>query len=89
MVVSRYGGAIYAFLFSADIVNNLLVATMSKKIKESYGYLGLFLIISVWGIVALTATFFYPLRPSPEQIKRRIMKKNNAKSEQQRQPSTA
>jgi hypothetical protein len=50
------------------------VATMSKKIKENYGYLGLFLIISVWGILALTATLFYPLRPSPERIKRRKMK---------------
>ena len=47
---------------------------MSKKIKESYGYLGLFLIISVWGILALTATFFYPLRPSPQKIKRRKMR---------------
>ena len=56
------------------IDNFFQVATMSKKIKEAYGYLGLFLIISVWGILALTATFFYPLRPSPEKIKRRKMK---------------
>ena len=47
---------------------------MSKKIKESYGYLGLFLIISVWGILALVATFFYPLRPSPQKIKKRKMR---------------
>ena len=52
---------------------------MSKRIKESYGYLGLFLIISVWGVVALAATFFYPLRPSPESILSRKLKKKNAK----------
>merc|ERR1711936_1267349 len=26
----KYGGFIYAFLFSSDIINNLLVATLSK-----------------------------------------------------------
>ena len=29
----KYGGFIYAFLFSSDIVNNLMVATMSKVAK--------------------------------------------------------
>jgi len=61
----KYGGFIYAFLFSSDIVNNLMVATMSKVIKERFGWLGLFLIVSAWGFVALTATLFYPYRPRP------------------------
>jgi len=52
----RYGGTIYAFLFSADIINNLLVATMIKGIKGALGYLGLFVFVSMWGIVALIAT---------------------------------
>ena len=61
----RYGGTIYAFLFSSDIVNNLAVAALSKSIKEKFGYQGLFLIISAWGIVALLATLMYPRNPSP------------------------
>jgi len=40
----KYGGFIYAFLFSSDIINNLMVATLSKKIQESFGWLALFLI---------------------------------------------
>ena len=59
----KYGGFIYAFLFSSDIVNNLLVATLSSMIKNAYGWLGLFLIISVAGVVALIATLLFPYRP--------------------------
>ena len=66
---SRYGGTIYAFLFSSDIVNNLAVAALSKGIKEQYGYMGLFVIISAWGIVALVATLMYPKNPSPLRCK--------------------
>lgn len=62
----RYGGTIYAFLFSSDIVNNLMVAALSKEIKERFGYLGLFLIISAWGILALGATCLFPRNPSPK-----------------------
>jgi len=61
----KYGGFIYAFLFSSDIINNLLVATLSSMIKEAYGWLGLFLIISVAGVVALIATLLFPYRPRP------------------------
>jgi len=61
----KYGGFIYAFLFSSDIINNLLVATMSKKIKENLGWVGLFLIISGAGVIALIATLFFPYKPSP------------------------
>lgn len=61
----KYGGFIYAFLFSSDIVNNLMVATLSKAIKEKFGWLGLFLAVSCWGFVALFATLFYPYKPRP------------------------
>lgn len=61
----KYGGFIYAFLFSSDIINNLLVATFSKAIKESLGWLGLFLIVSCSGFIALTATLLFPRHPRP------------------------
>jgi len=61
----KYGGFIYAFLFSSDIINNLLVATLSKEIKDNYGWLGLFGIISVNGVVALIATLLFPYEPKP------------------------
>jgi len=34
-------------------------------IKNAYGWLGLFLIISVAGVVALIATLLFPYRPRP------------------------
>merc|ERR1711962_602822 len=61
----KYGGFIYAFLFSGDIINNALTGFVSKLIKATWGWLGLFLIISAFGLVALTATLFYPYRPRP------------------------
>merc|ERR1712038_1872448 len=36
-------GTIYAFLFSSDIINNLMVATLSDALVVHFGYLGLFL----------------------------------------------
>jgi len=63
----RHAGTIYAFLFSSDIINNLMVAALQKYLRETYGYLGLFLIVSIWGLVALTATLFYPRNPGPEK----------------------
>ena len=50
-------------------MNNLAVAALSKGIKEKYGYMGLFVIISIWGIVALVATLMYPKNPSPLRCK--------------------
>ena len=60
-------GTIYAFLFSSDIVNNLIVATLSDGLVTRFGYLGLFLFVSAWGIVALVATLFYPKFPKPSK----------------------
>jgi len=65
----KYGGTIYAFLFSSDIINNLMVAALSKEIKQRFGYLGLFTIISAWGILSLLATLMYPKNPSPSKKK--------------------
>ena len=75
----RYGGTIYAFLFSSDIINNLMVAALSKEIKQEFGYLGLFLIISAWGLVSLTATLMYPKNPSPskKKLQKTPVKDNN------------
>jgi len=68
----KYGGTIYAFLFSSDIINNLMVAVLSKEIKQEFGYLGLFLIISAWGIVSLLATLLYPKNPKPEKYLKKM-----------------
>merc|ERR1711997_782289 len=71
----KYGGTIYAFLFSSDIVNNLSVAVLSKSIVEEYGYKGLFLIISAWGVVALLASLIYPRNPSP--VRKKVSNKDD------------
>ena len=62
---NKDSGTIYAFLFSSDIINNLIVATLSDGLVTRFGYLGLFLFVSAWGIIALVATLFYPKVPKP------------------------
>lgn len=61
----KYGGFIYAFLFSSDLVNNLMVATLSKAIQDAFGWLGVFLGVSGFGVIALIITLFYPYKPRP------------------------
>ena len=56
----RHGGSIYACLFSSDVINNLLVALLLPRIIEAYGWLCLFLVVSVNGVVALIATLSLP-----------------------------
>ena len=56
----RHGGSIYACLFSSDVINNLLVAILFPRIIEAYGWLCLFLVMSVSGVVALIATLSLP-----------------------------
>ena len=51
-----------------------MVAALSKEIKQEFGYLGLFLIISAWGLVALLATALYPQNPSPKSNKLKLTK---------------
>ena len=69
----RYGGSIYAFLFSSDLINNLLVATLSTPIKEAYGWLGLFLAISVSGVVAFIASICFSNQASSKTTAREKM----------------
>ena len=69
----RYGGSIYAFLFSSDLINNLLVATLSTPIKEAYGWLGLFLAISVSGVVAFIASICFSNQASSKTAAREKM----------------
>ena len=71
----RHAGTIYAFLFSSDIVNNLMVATLTTTLKEKFCYSGLFLIISIWGIVALIATLLYPKSPDPGRLSSSLKKR--------------
>eukprot|EP00096_Caligus_rogercresseyi_P010593 TRINITY_DN3921_c0_g1_i1.p1 TRINITY_DN3921_c0_g1~~TRINITY_DN3921_c0_g1_i1.p1 ORF type:complete len:515 (-),score=134.49 TRINITY_DN3921_c0_g1_i1:75-1619(-) len=65
----KHGGRIYAFLFSSDIINNLMVAALSKTIRENFGYLGLFLSVSIFGIAAFIITQFYPRHPTPKSVR--------------------
>ena len=60
-----------------------MVAAMSKEIKQEFGYLGLFLIISAWGAVALLATLIYPKNPSPISIKKKKSKKKKTTEDQE------
>ncbi len=42
----KHGGAIYGFLFTSDIVNNLLVGGLSKPVLQALGWAGLFSILA-------------------------------------------
>ena len=71
----RYGGTIYGFIPSSDIVNNLMVGVLSKQIIEASkgnldetGYLGLFLCLGVSAMVAFISTLPFPSHPSPRSI---------------------
>lgn len=65
----KHGGTIYGFLFTSDIVNNLLVGFLSKPIKEAFGWLGLFVSISVFAAFAFVITRFFPSDPGEETRK--------------------
>ena len=71
----RYGGTIYGFIPSSDIINNLMVGVLSKQIIEASkgnldetGYLGLFLCLGVSAMVAFISTLPFPSHPSPRSI---------------------
>merc|ERR1719384_2765019 len=55
----KHGGTIYGFLFTSDIVNNLLVGVLSKSILNSMGWMGLFLILASFGVLACIITRFF------------------------------
>ena len=71
----RYGGTIYGFIPSSDIINNLMVGALSKQIIEASkgnldetGYLGLFLCLGVSAMVAFISTLPFPSNPTPRSI---------------------
>merc|ERR1711936_1321833 len=49
----KYGGTIYGFLFTSDIINNLLVGVFSRALLTHGGWIGFFLCLSVFGLLAL------------------------------------
>ena len=52
------------------MVNNLLLWVVGKSVLDQWGYFGFFLILSVFPIVALFLTCFFPWDPS-EDLKKR------------------
>ncbi|TRY78835.1 hypothetical protein TCAL_06757 [Tigriopus californicus] len=67
----KYGGTIYGFLFTSDIVNNLLVGILSKSILEAWGYMGLFFILAAFAAFAFIVTCFFPWNPSPALLRQK------------------
>merc|ERR1719410_1076064 len=45
----KYGGTIYGFLFTSDIINNLLVGTLSRTLLTHWGWLGFFFVLAFFG----------------------------------------
>ena len=87
----KHGGTIYGFLFSSDIVNNLLLAVASEPILSRFGYLGLFLTVACFPILALGLTCLFPKQPSPQMLLARFNAQKEQKYEvtnMQEKPST-
>jgi len=61
----KYGGTIYGFLFTSDIINNLLVGVLSRWLLSVGGWTGFFVTLSAFGAVALGVTALFPGNPSP------------------------
>jgi len=61
----KYGGTIYGFLFTSDIINNLLVGVLSRWLLSIGGWAGFFITLSAFGAVALAVTASFPENPSP------------------------
>jgi len=61
----KYGGTIYGFLFTSDIINNLLVGTLSSMILAHWGWLGFFLVLAAFGLLAFIITCLFPANPRP------------------------
>ena len=58
----KYGGTIYGFLFTSDIINNLLVGALSRTVLRGWGWLGFFLVLASFGLLAFLITCFFPGR---------------------------
>ena len=61
----KYGGTIYGFLFTSDIVNNLLVGALSRTVLAAGGWTGFFLCLASFGLLAFLITCFFPANPEP------------------------
>jgi len=61
----KYGGTIYGFLFTSDIVNNLLVGALSRTVLGLGGWTGFFLCLAFFGLAAFIITCFFPANPEP------------------------
>ena len=68
---AKHGGAIYGFLFTSDIVSNLLVWNKGV-VEERLGWLGVFLVLAGFSAAAAAATFLFPARPAPADIRKRL-----------------
>ena len=56
----RHGGTIYGFLFTSDILNNLLVGGLSSAVLAWGGWTGFFIVVARWGM----AQFFIDVFPN-------------------------
>lgn len=74
----KYGGTIYGFLFTSDIVNNFLISYFVKPITSTFGWQGLFLTMAASAAFGLVVTCFFPWRPYPEMIKSRFVNSSSS-----------
>merc|ERR550532_2355079 len=61
----KYGGTIYGFLFTSDIINNLLVGSLSSTLLKYWGWLGFFLVLAAFGLLVFIITCLFPANPQP------------------------
>merc|ERR1719500_1668972 len=61
----KHGGTIYGFLFTSDIINNLLVGALSRTVLGTGGWVGFFLVLATFGLLAFFITCFFPASPEP------------------------
>jgi len=59
----KYGGTIYGFLFTSDIINNLLVGVLSKAVLDAGGWVGFFLVLACFSVFAFGITCVFPSSP--------------------------
>jgi len=61
----KYGGTIYGFLFTSDILNNFLVGALSTSLLRWGGWSAMFVTLSVFSLIAFFITLLYPKSPRP------------------------
>ena len=54
----RHGGTIYGFLFTSDILNNLLVGGLSSAVLAWGGWTGFFLVLAGWVVAQFEMDLF-------------------------------